>query len=775
MRIAGLGNSSGGEFIAGPRLSVVRDSLKVQWSMGSCWKVPGGQEMDERVLHEGSGIEALAAGAVDVSDADESATAALAQQRFPWFPAERVVAGQDELVELLIDEAVERRSSWSLGDLFPTVPGGTVFSGAGLSVRLGNVLAREDIVTFGDLGGRTLAEVLAFRSLGAKSVDELLRLLCLVALREESRAADGEPESAPARRRRREHRGDEAPVSPEAQLLEDVRLLALWNHWTGASASTLFPTTGDADGDSDRGFPDAIEAARARIAKLTASDFVDPGSISDLASLLDDHIRRLGEREQDLIASRIASRHPETLDTLGNRWGVSRERIRQRESTIKASMLGWLVPDSELGYRAAALRSAISPVAHLDDVIAGIPSLGGTVIDGAVDAWFLLDAIDSGFDSDGSWMASPGIETARASTVLQLEAVASEHQAFSFDDAWEQLAEWSGLAPARLRDWLEFIGCKPIEGGYLIARPSHYSVPDQAAGYLSLAGRRTSAEEILAAVAPDKSLGTLKNGLGSDSRFVRVDRSEWELASWGGAAYSGIKQKIREAIDANDGAVALEELLAEITTSFSVSENSVRTFAAGWPFETQKGIVRLVTGPKAPTKSPSRTRGVFVDDSGVRFRIVVNSEHLRGSGSPLPVGLMTALGFTTGEVRDFSGPTGHIRISWNQGQPLLSSIRSVLLALDAAADDALFLRFDGADGFDAWVAEAPDDSDGATVAALIGARAASVSIEQVATAVGLPAGTHGSSVLEHIEARNEPELLAAVARFLGDEGEATDA
>jgi hypothetical protein len=730
--------------------------------------------MDERVPSGTGGDEVLAAKAVEAGLEGTSDAAVHWRERFPWFSTDHGVMERGEFVELIIDEAVERRTAWSLGDLFPTVPGGTVLASDGLSVRLGNVLAREGLATFSDIGGRTLAEVLAFRNLGAKSVDELLRLLCTVALRDENRVMDGEPAPAPARRRR-EHRNDEVHVSPEAQLLEDIRLLALWNQWTGAPASTLFPARGASETEIDQSLPDAVEQARARLARLTANDFADPAAIRDLPSLLEDHIRTLGEREQDLIASRIASSEPDTLDTLGSRWGVTRERMRQRESTVKASMLGWLTPDSELGYRAAALRWAISPMAHRDDLLSSIPSLRGTVLGGTIDAWYLLDAIDSAFDSEGAWLAAPGVEAARASTILQLEVVASEHQAFSFDDAWEQLAEWSGLTPTRLAEWLEFIGCTPIEGGFLIARAGRYSVPDRAAGFLSLSGRRSSAEEIHVAIAPDKSIGTLKNGLGSDPRFVRVDRSEWELASWGGAAYSGIKQHIRDAIENNGGAVAVEELVGDITTSFSVSANSVRTYAAGWPFETQKGIVRLVTGAKAPTKSPSRTRGIFVDDSGVRFRIVLNSEHLRGSGSPLPVGLMTALGFTTGEVRDYSGPTGHLRISWKQGQPLLSSIRSVVLSLDAAADDALFLRFDGSHSFEAWLAESANDTDGATIAALLGLRTPSASITQVATSVGLPHDAPGPAIVERIEARNEPELLSAVSRFLGLEIEPADA
>ncbi|MGI9558851.1 MAG: RNA polymerase factor sigma-32 [Thermodesulfobacteriota bacterium] len=42
-------------------------------------------------------------------------------------------------------------------------------------------------------------------------------------------------------------------------------------------------------------------------------------------------IEKLGEKEQYIVWSRLLSESPETLDTIGNKFGISRERVRQIE------------------------------------------------------------------------------------------------------------------------------------------------------------------------------------------------------------------------------------------------------------------------------------------------------------------------------------------------------------------------------------------------------------------------------------------------------------
>ena len=54
--------------------------------------------------------------------------------------------------------------------------------------------------------------------------------------------------------------------------------------------------------------------------------------------------RRVGELGWDIIHTRLKQDPPDTLEQIGRRWGVSRERVRQIELQTKQFLRGWLRP-----------------------------------------------------------------------------------------------------------------------------------------------------------------------------------------------------------------------------------------------------------------------------------------------------------------------------------------------------------------------------------------------------------------------------------------------
>jgi RNA polymerase sigma factor (sigma-70 family) len=56
---------------------------------------------------------------------------------------------------------------------------------------------------------------------------------------------------------------------------------------------------------------------------------------------------RIGELGWDIIHTRLRQDPPETLEQIGKRWGVSRERVRQVELQTKRFLRGYLQPDDE--------------------------------------------------------------------------------------------------------------------------------------------------------------------------------------------------------------------------------------------------------------------------------------------------------------------------------------------------------------------------------------------------------------------------------------------
>jgi RNA polymerase primary sigma factor len=56
---------------------------------------------------------------------------------------------------------------------------------------------------------------------------------------------------------------------------------------------------------------------------------------------------RVGELGWDVIHTRLKQDPPDTLEQIGRRWGVSRERVRQVELATKRFLRGYLRPDDE--------------------------------------------------------------------------------------------------------------------------------------------------------------------------------------------------------------------------------------------------------------------------------------------------------------------------------------------------------------------------------------------------------------------------------------------
>lgn len=103
----------------------------------------------------------------------------------------------------------------------------------------------------------------------------------------------------------------------------------------------------------DAPLSDDGDGSRTRL-DLLEDDFADPEDSVDAAefkSLLGDKLQAFGAdltgREQEVFTDRLMSDEPVTLQTLGDRWGVSRERARQIEKRLVTRLRAYL--QSELG------------------------------------------------------------------------------------------------------------------------------------------------------------------------------------------------------------------------------------------------------------------------------------------------------------------------------------------------------------------------------------------------------------------------------------------
>ncbi|RFA15334.1 hypothetical protein B7R21_04785 [Subtercola boreus] len=665
--------------------------------------------------------------------------------------------------------AVESRSSWGLGDLFPSVPGATSRREYSSSVRLVNVLDRERLDTFADLAERSLVEVMALRNMGAKSVNELLTSLVELGLTHaltEPRAdigAAGELGSgmaaAGSSTRRRTRRASEVPgaLSVTDRLRDDLEILSQWNVARGQSSSPLLGNPFDT-----AGAPTFVSDAADRVFHLTSTDWLGADAHFDsLGDLLSEEVLALGEREQDIVVLRLASLDRLSLDALGDRMGVTRERVRQIEAKLKLRIQAWIAPDTLLGMRAAALRQRADPVAHVDDVLTDIPSAAGSVISSDVPAWLFLDLLDDGFESDGDWLAVPSWQAVVEEVKVRFDQLAGPHGSAPDDLLLDSLTEWSGLSEKRVGELLRDLEYLPVRGGWV--HLERRSLPNFVAAYLERRQEACSLDELDAAVPYEHSTVSLRNALAVDERLIRVGRENWELTSWGGEAYAGIKDAIARALDSADGVVAIQTLVDDLAPRFNVAETSVRAYAAAYPFTLAQGLVRYATERKVRPKSPGQTRRLYLGDGDgeVRFRLTVTKDHLRGSGSPVQSGVAAALHVQPGTKSGFSGPAGSITLSWVNPQPQLSSIRSILIAIDAALGNEIMLAW-SAGVVTAWVVDESPPEALQQASALMGIRSVRGDIARdrtaIARAIDLDETATWSQIRERLDARGEADL-----------------
>ncbi|ANG86874.1 hypothetical protein [Microbacterium aurantiacum] len=211
-----------------------------------------------------------------------------------------------------------------------------------------------------------------------------------------------------------------------------------------------------------------------------------------------------------------------------------------------------------------------------------------------------------------------------------------------------------------------------------------------------------SSEAILAELGVDRSVRSLRNQLSEDPRFARVDRDDWALASWGLTGYLGIRAMIGRSLSAAGGEMTVDALIDDLTSRFNVSPRSIVAYATAFPYITSKGIVRRrgrrdMRRPRR--KGLAQTRGLYRHDDRVKLRILVNSEHLRGSGCTLPNAIGEEIDLSIAEAKTLrrTGADGTILVSWRGPQIILGSVRAEVEKLGLSAGDTAFFVF-GSDG-----------------------------------------------------------------------------
>lgn len=497
--------------------------------------------------------------------------------------------------------------------------------------------------------------------------------------------------------------------------------------------------------------PPAVKAAWKTISTLSAVAWSLDGPRMSAAEAANRILLCFPARELEILRLRAFADRPVTLEDLGRRFAITRERARQLETRA----ISELRANPDFRYLNTLARDALhleQLVAPLSEVLGETPALTGWVQSVCQPLWRVLDRLDDSFEISGDWWCRDSVLSASERTRFELKVAAQDRRAVRiYDVPLFEDSQWA-------LDWVRSCGVPVHEGHALLVSSG---IPDRAAVSLEVEGTPLSSEEIALRIGADRAISSVRNALAVDDRFVRVDRNLWALVVWGLGAYQSIRGLIAQEIETQGGAVRLSRLVSSITERFSVSPTSVIAYASSLPFTTVDGLVDLAT-PRATAvrKSPFDTKRLFRHPNGWVLRFAISADHERGSGSPLPSALISTLGLKFGEPKFLPGRYGDQRVAWSSSQATLGSIKRIVDGDELKAGDTCLAMF-GDDGtFDIQQVSVTDVVGLKRAFQLAGLRPPQEETrsEGLAIAIGLPAFSSRQQIAEKLRMRGDYDI-----------------
>lgn len=505
-----------------------------------------------------------------------------------------------------------------------------------LSVRASNCLAKRDIATLGKLVQLTETELLSWTNLGRRTLREISDALAALGLR-------------------------------LGMTADEISLQRTPDTWVRTN-------------------PEPLHQASLDLPPIT--------SVAAESALLD-FLRRFPAREYAVISERIIE-CTATLEQLGSRFDVTRERIRQIEQRLSRRIRSFLSSPEGQGTRRLAqrVRADLGAAVPADSVspyfLEQFPSLGSDDERALITS--LLLWIAGPYESFETWrVADPTLASA---TLGALKASRDSKHWLSPATTQEILIKADIRTPYHA-SWLCTLGFFEIDGGWLLRLSS---ILDRVEQILRYRGVPMTAEELLPWVDCE-SVRSLRNRLLEDDRFKRTTRyGHFALRQWSQYdEYSGIAEEIAEEIARQGGVADAQHLIEVISERYGVKPNSVHQYLSAPMFiRIGEGRVRLRAPDEMRTvrSDPRICPGLYrVNDQWV-LRVRITADTLRGSGRALHPSVAALVGCQPGERRVFKSPCDEVVISWPPGSacgPSLGSLRPDVEALGGAIDDYVFL------------------------------------------------------------------------------------
>ena len=504
---------------------------------------------------------------------------------------------------------------------------------------------------------------------------------------------------------------------------------------------------------------------------LTRMHEIDPAAAFHL------FFTELSERDQDIVRERFAA-DTETLGSLADRSGLSRERVRQVAKELRQAFEGSLRSHTLMMERVALAREAIGGLVDMRELrrilLRALPMVGRLPVELDEPFFFLLlpDGAFARLAKGAPWFANT--DTRERLGEVTERALA---EGLALEALYESVP---GLRGRRgLPDLLAVMGLKAA-AAEVVGR--NVSMNEMAVHQLRRAGTPLAFEDLVEVLEAGDRVRSLRNAMLSDDRIVRVDRAVFALEVWGLPEYSTVRDLMRQDIEAAGGQAAVSDIVERLTARYDVKAASIVAYSRGDEFvRVAPGVIRLRADdePIEDVERPIESlRGCVQVGRRWAFRIEVTASLLRGFSVLLPNGLAPHFGVLAGEsVTLRTDRSGVVSVVRRGLQDNMGRLRWVAEELGLVDGDVLLvllperaggrLSFSGVRRIDLEQADAPRRAD------LLLGQDADLSLDLARRALGMPRGTRPSEVTARLRARGEDALAALVGEVLG-EGSVTD-
>jgi hypothetical protein len=384
-----------------------------------------------------------------------------------------------------------------------------------------------------------------------------------------------------------------------------------------------------------------------------------------------------------------------TLQELGDELGVSRERIRQRESHMR-DLIARRMADEDWPIRIAVdqLTRRVGGLALCEGLPALFASIdpggGGELADAPHRQALLLHL--GGYSISGVWVQSNDLDTRTDALLWAL----TQDSPVVIEDVVRELDAFGIRRPLRVA-WLESRADFRVFSG-LVGRKC--DALENAVGILEEARRPLEISELLARTTSTAAPATFRERLHHDKRFLRCGVRHYGLREWGGEEFTTIAEKMEASIEQSGGGLDLDVLARSLVERFGVAGASVRKKARTPRFaiDSVGRVSRQVGGFAVPRAPLVLTRHCFHLDQGWALKLTVTEYLLHGANSRMPLSFARAIGLQVATSATYASRFGDLGACWPRyaaSAGRLGSLRIATRNLHASEGDRLFVVFIG--------------------------------------------------------------------------------